>query len=174
MTEEDELYDDELQRQWDEGSGLRGIDPQLMDATPGASSGQPMSEPATFSPWLIPASSVITGPLVAALLTLLVDGDPPAPRHAVAVASVGITGWVINYGLAASEIAIVSGPVAAGLRLGVLVVTGFALWAMYAFWMRGKRAMDRSGLINSAVILFALSALFWIGRNASWWMWLGH
>ncbi len=175
MSEQDEIYEDEVERQWGEASSIRGISPDMLDARHRPHPTQePTEEPAAFSPLLIPFGAILAGPLVAALLTLLADGEPPTGRQAVVIISTGITAWVINVGMTSIKTPFWSPGMEAGLKLGVLVVVGLLLWAMYRLWMKGKRRLDQRALIQSAVILFALSALFWFGRTTSWWLWLGR
>lgn len=175
MSRDDEIYEDDVERQWGEASAIRGVSPEMLDARHREEPARP-SPPgsAAFSPWLIPFSSILVGPLAAAFLTLLADGDPPTSRQAVVVISMGITAWIINVGMAMMETPIFSPSLQMGFRLGVLATTGLALLAMYAFWMKGKRRLDQRALIQSAVILVALSAVFWFARTEPWWIWLGR
>ncbi len=174
MTEDEKLYENDVERQWSEESSVRGISPELMSSGQRPASPPPPRTPATFSIWLIPFASVLTGPLIASLLTLLVDGDPPKARHAITVLCTGIIAWVVNVGVAVAETPFLTPRDEGMLRLGVLVVTGGVLWAMYVFWIKGRQAINQQALINSAIIFFALSMAFWIGRDTSWWIWLGR
>ena len=175
MTGNDELYDDEVERRWSEGSSVSGVSPDLMDARQRSPANQEagLARAATMSPWLIPFSAILVGPLAASLLTLLIDGDPPKARHTVAVICAGITAWVINVGVAMTATPLTAA-VEGMVRLGVLVAIGGALWAMYVYWMKGKTGLDRQAVYNSAIVLFVLSLTFWIGRDTQWWIWLGR
>ena len=170
---DDEIFEDDVEQQWSEASSVQGVSPDLMSARIRRDVVEEQApQPAALSPWLIPFASVLVGPLVAAVLTLLADGEPPRGRHAIGVLSVGACAWIINTGIAATQI--LSAPVEQSIRLGVLAAAGAGLWAMYTYWMKGRRALDQSALINSAVILIVLSGLFWFGRDTSWWALMGR
>lgn len=172
---DDEVYEDAVERQWGEASSVQGIDPDLMSARIRRDViEEAPTEPAALSPWLIPLSAILSGPLVAAVLTLLADGDPPRGRHAVSILSVGSCAWIINTGITWTQVQVLSPSLEKSLRLAVLAVAGFALWTLYTYWMKGRRALDQSALINSAIILFVLSGLFWFGRDTSWWAFMGR
>ena len=175
---DDAVFDSDVERQWDEANSIRGVDPDLLDEqAPGPRpGGAPAEQPAAFSPWLIPFSAILTGPLVAAFLALFADGEPPSARQAIAIVSTGFAAWVVNIGFASTTSQTLSADVEMMIRLGVLAVSGMALWAMYIFWMKGRQALDRRGLTTSAIILIVLSGIFWFGRAVEpiWWGWLGR
>ena len=174
MGDDKELYEDEIERQWGEGATVQGIHPDLMRARQGRSTLQaPIEGAANFSPWMIPFSAVMLGPLVAAFLTILTDGDPPQPRQAMVVLCVGVVAWVINFGVAHEQFLVLAVSTASMVRMSVLVICGITLWAIYRYWMKGKKRLDRRALKNSAVIIAILSLLFWTGRGGEMWMWLG-
>lgn len=173
----DAVYDNETERQWSEADSIQGVDPGLLDEEARSrQSGVPTEQTAAFSPWLIPFAAILTGPLVAALLALFADGDPPSGRQATALVSTGLAGWVVNVGMASTEARVLAENVESMIRLGILATAGMALWAMYTFWMRGARALERDGLVRSAVILALLSGVFWFGRatDPGWWAWMGR
>lgn len=171
------IYESDTEQQWGEASSIRGVDPNLLADDPRPRRPrQPRRSPAAFSPWLIPFSAILTGPLVAAFLTLFTDGSPPERRQVIAVVSTGLTGWIVNVGMASTQIGALTHATESTIRLGVLVATGAGLWALYRFWMRGRHALNRSGLLRSALLLLVLSAVFWFGYTAdpAWWAWMGR
>ena len=171
---DDEVYESEVERRWGEATSIEGIDPSLMHARLRREHLGDEPEPAAFSPWLIPYAAVMAGPLVAALVALLADGDPPKPRQAIAVLATGATAWAINIGLFAEERTLISAGADAAAHLGVLFGSGALLWAMYVYWLKGKVAIDQRGLTNTIVALVAVSAIFWLGRDTTWLTWLGR
>jgi len=173
----DDVYQEDVERQWSEATSIQGVSPELLDDDAPTASANSRREPsAALSPWLIPFSAILTGPLVATLLTLFTDGDPPTGRQAIAVLSTGLTAWVVNMGLGAADTPMLSPVVESAIRLGVLLTAGIGLWAMYTYWMKGKQGVDRSALLQSAIVLVVLSGLFWFGRSLEpvWWSWLGR
>lgn len=172
---EDAVYDEGVERQWSEAASIEGIDPDLLAARPsGVGNDAARVRGAAFSPWLIPYGAFMAGPLVAGLLTLLTDGDPPRPRQAIAIIAAAATAWVLNVGLSTLEAPLISPRGDAAAHLAVLFVSGAVLWALYRFWIRGKRALDQRGVINTGVVFIVLSAIFWIGRDSTWLVWLGR
>lgn len=174
----DDIYADDVERQWGEASSIRGVDPELLDQ-PASAPGRrraPQEPPAAVSPWLIPFAAILNGPLVAAVLTVFTDGDPPAPRQIIAVLCTGLTAWVINVGLASTDVQVLAERTEAMIRFGVLVGSGAILWAMYTFWIQGRRRANRFTMRRSAVVLIVLSAVFWFGHatEPGWWAWMGR
>ena len=178
--EEDSFLENPTERQWARGESIQGIAPELMGARRSDFPTNPQlpaedtTESAALSPWLIPVASILSGPLIAALLTLLIDGRPPRAPHAVAAFSIGATAWLLNKGLVASADLWVPLEYLPTLRLLVLLAVGLLLWFLYIRAMKGRRGQDDRSLRHSALVLLLLSGLFWIGRNASWWSWLGR
>ena len=174
----EDVYAHEVERQWGEASSIRGVDPALLDesAHPDTTYREPAPESAAFSPWLIPFAAILTGPMVAAVLALFADGDPPSMRHFTAIISTGLTAWLINVGMASTTIRGISHGAESALRFGVLVGAGIALWALYTYWMKGRQGLGRPALIRSAILLFVLSAIFWYGHTTApdWWAWMGR
>ena len=173
----DDVYQEDVEREWSEATSIQGVSPELLDDdAPTPSTDSRPEQSAALSPWLIPFSAILTGPLVATLLTLFADGDPPTGRQAIAVLSTGLTAWVVNIGLGAADTPMLSPVVESAIRLGVLLTAGIGLWAMYTYWMNGKQRVDRSALLQSAIVLVVLSGLFWFGRSLEpvWWSWLGR
>lgn len=168
------IYEDDVERQWSEASSIQGVDPSLLHERIRRHVAEPPPRRASFSPILIPYGAIMAGPIIGALLTLFADGDPPPARQAVSVLGLGATAWVINFGLATMEQPLLSAGGDAALRLGVLFISGALFWALYGYWIKGSRRFDQKGLTNSAIIFIALSALFWIGRDATWLTWLGR
>lgn len=166
------LYEDDVERQWGEAASIHGIDPDLLHARSRRYVAPARS--ASFSPILIGYAAIMAGPLIAALLTLFTDGDPPKGRHAVAALGLGATAWVVNTGLALMAQPLISAQIDAALQLGVLFLSGALLWALYRYWMQGSRHLDRQSLIHSALLFVGLSLIFWMGRDATWMMWLGR
>lgn len=173
---DDEMYESETERQWSDADSIRGVDPELLDEESQPRRETSPADVAAFSPWLIPFSAILTGPLVASLLALFADGDPPSRRQAVAVLSTGLAGWIVNVGMASTQARVLAENIESMIRLGVLVATGMLLWALYVFWMDGSRNLHRQGLLRSAVLLALLSGLFWFGRavEPGWWAWMGR
>lgn len=172
---EDDIYDGEVERQWGESTSISGIDPEMLDEQIESRASRRQSiSPAAFSPWLIPYAAISTSPLIAAFLALFADGDPPSPREAIALVSTGFAAWIANMGFTVTTIGALSPTAESAIRFGVLVVDGAALWALYTFWMKGDRALDRSGLRTTVVVMVVLSGLFWVGRGAEWWVWMGR
>ncbi len=175
--ENEELFVTETEREWSETPSVGGVDPELMDARrvqAGDEEAITEEDIAAFSPLLLPMAAVLTGPLVASFLALFCDGDPPTGRQAIALLATGATAWLINMGLMSSGEAWVSLPVSGSIRMAVLLISGFILWALYAFWMRGPRLLDRSALGRSVVLVVVLSLTFWLGRDMDWWIWMGR
>lgn len=168
------IYEDDVERQWSEASSIQGVDPSLLHARLRRHRAEDLPEAASFSPILIPYAAIMTGPIIAAVLTIFADGNPPRARQAVSILCLGAIAWVLNFGLASMEYPLISPGGDAALHLAVLFVSGALFWALYTFWIKGSRRFDQQGLSNSAVLFIALSAIFWIGRDATWLTWLGR
>ena len=178
-SEDDEsLLESSAERNWARGDSIQGVDRGLLEARrsdfPTNSHRDSFPEPAALSPLLIPVAAILAGPLIAALLTLFIDGRPPRAPHAVAALSIGATAWLINQGAIASADLWLPITYIPAIRLSVLLAVGVLLWFLYIRAFKGRRGQDDRTLRHSALVLFLLSGLFWIGRNASWWTWLGR
>ncbi len=175
---EEILFEDNVERRWAESPAVSGVDPELMEARRGEDyrgAVRPEGEkPAAFSSFLIPYSALLTGPLVAALVTILADGRPPRARHAVAVFSVGVVGWLLNQGMDSIIGVWIPQTRQGPFQLAVLIAVGVALWAIYVFWMKGRRGQDKKTLSQSVIVLVVLSGAYWFGQDMSWWTWLGR
>ncbi len=169
-----EVFQTETEKEWGQSTTVGGVDPDLMSARRRAHEEITEEDLAAFSPLLLPFAAMLTGPLVASLLALFCDGDPPTGRQATALVATGATAWLLNMGLAASGDAFMPIHVAGALRLTVLFLSGLALWALYTYWIKGARVVDRSALRRSVVLLILLSMTFWIGRGMDWWAWMGR
>lgn len=172
---DDEPYQTEVERQWSEASSIRGVDPEMLDEQIRAPApGDDDTGFASFSPWLIPYAAISTSPLIAAFLAVFADGDPPRPREIVALLATGFSAWVVNVGFASMTPQGLSTTAESAIRFGVLTASGVALWGLYLFWMGGDRRLNRSGLLRTVVVLLVLSGLFWVGRQSTWWAWMGR
>lgn len=171
---DDEIFADEVERTWAESTSIGGVDPGLMDARRGEYRPEEPPEASAFSPLLIPFSAIVTGPIIAALITLLTDGRPPKARQAVAVLSIGALGWLLNYALNTLGVLGISPGLAASLHLAGLFAIGLGLWALYIYWIKGRRGQDQKTLTQSVVLLVALSAAYWFGQDTTWWTFLGR
>lgn len=176
MTDsENDPYENDVEREWSEASSIRGVDPSMLDEhVKRRNERTERIVPAAFSPWLIPYAAITISPLIAALLALFANGDPPRPREAIAIVSTGAAAWAVNMGFTVSTIATLSPTVESAIRFGVLFAAGAALWAFYTYWMKGNFGLDRPALNRTIVILVVLSGLFWVGRDATWWAWMGR
>ncbi len=174
-AQEEGIFESDVEEKWGEASSIRGLDPSLMSKKLRRQhhEGSPM-ESAAFSPWLIPVSAILTGPVVASLLAIFADGDPPTMRQIVVVIAVGCSAWAINMGLSSQAIELFGAGAEATVRIGVLTASGLLLWALYMYWIDGKRQLDQQGLVQSAILLFVMSFLFWVGRGTDWWAWMGR
>lgn len=170
----DEIFESDAERAWSESTHVYGVDQDLMNARQGDHPNTAAPKPAALAPILIPAAALMAGPLVAALLTLFVDGRPPKLRHTVAILSTGIGIWLCRQGLTALSPEPISPSLGPILALLLMSIAGALLWAIYAFWQKGRRAMDKQTLNSSALVVVALSFLYWFGRDSSWWTLLGR
>ncbi|TXD39041.1 hypothetical protein FRC98_01155 [Lujinxingia vulgaris] len=171
-----EIYENDLERAWaDAPPAMQGIDPELMRARRGEGSQAEPAEPAAaLHPWLIVFGALMGGPVVAGVLALFSDGRAPKARDLVAILALSAAGWLGMQGLFSF------GPERFGPRTvvlasqGLLLTLGVLLLLLYLGPMQGRRASDTHTLRQSLVVVIGLTALYWLGRDATWLEWLGR
>ncbi len=152
---------------------VHGVDPELMSLTRDQwfiddDDQAPAPEPAALSPWMIPLSAYVAGPLITALVTLFTDGRPPRANQGIALFAIGALGWLANYGL--HQVA--TAPPLTGTVLHITLGVVFLL--LYRFWIRGPTSIDTRGLQQTAGLIFALFVLLAVARDTDLWFWLGR
>ena len=171
----DDLYESDLERTWDQAPSVQGIDPALMGARRGD---HPQAEAqlpaAALHPGLIVFGALMGGPVIAGVLTLFSDGRAPKARDLVAILALSAAGWLGMQGLFSF------GPERFGPRTvvlasqGLLLTLGVLLLLLYLGPMQGRRTSDTQTLRQSLVVVIGLTALYWLGRDATWLEWLGR
>ena len=162
-----------------ENGRLQGVPPDLMSARRGELDDEWFQEPdapvplAALSPYLIPFAAFLTGPLIAALLTLFSDGRPPRGHQALGVLGLAGLIWLGNFAIFHFPLTFTSQSLAAA-HLALHLVSGGCFFALYRYWIGGAVTVDQRGLLQTALVFTLLSAAFWFGQDTTWWSWLGR
>ncbi|RAL24734.1 hypothetical protein DL240_00555 [Lujinxingia litoralis] len=170
------LYENDVERAWDEAPVFQGIDPALMSARqhPAGAAEDESIEAAALHPGLIPFAALMAGPIVAGTLTVFCDGRAPKARGLITTLCLSAAGWFAMQGLVSFGPQRFGPTVLTLASLGLLLAVGVSLLLVYLGPMAGRRASDERTLRQSLLVFLGLSALYWLGRSASWLAWLGR